>query len=236
MLTPRGGQAPALRLGETKSMFTPRIAPSMLASDFTRFGEEVTRIVAAGADLLHFDVMDGDFVPYFAISPMTIAALRQTTDVPFDVHIMVTRPRRYIDALATAGANLITFHIESADAPEAVIKAIHARGIKAGMALSPETSIEAVLPYLSQLDLVLPMSVEPGRGGQTFQPGALEKIARLRQRIDEQNLDVEISADGGVTPEIAPLAVQRGATILVAGTAIFRSPHPELVVKQLRQA
>ena len=212
-----------------------KIAPSMLASDFTRFGEEVTRIVAAGADLLHFDVMDGDFVPYFAISPMTIAALRKTTAVPFDVHIMVTHPLRYIDALATAGADMITFHIESADAPEAVIAAIQARGIKAGVALSPSTSIDAVLPYLSQIELVLPMSVEPGRGGQTFQPSALEKIATLRQRIDEQNLDVEIAADGGVTTEIAPLAVQRGATILVAGTAIFRSPHPEKVIKQLRQ-
>ena len=212
-----------------------KIAPSMLASDFTRFGEEVTRIVAAGADLLHFDVMDGDFVPYFAISPMTIAALRKTTDVPFDVHIMVTHPLRYIDALATAGADMITFHIESADAPEAVIAAIQARGIKAGVALAPRTSIDAVLPYLSQIELVLPMSVEPGRGGQTFQPSALEKIATLRQRIDEQNLDVEIAADGGVTTEIAPLAVQHGATILVAGTAIFSSPHPEKVIKQLRQ-
>lgn len=217
-------------------MFTPRIAPSLLASDFTRFGEEVTRIVAAGADLLHFDVMDGEFVPNFAISPMTIAALRQTTDVPFDVHIMVARPRRYIDALATAGADMITFHIESADEPDAVIAAIKTRGINAGLALSPGTSIAKVMPYLSQLDLVLPMSVEPGRGGQTFQRSTLEKIACLRQVIDEQNLDVEISADGGVTPAIAPLVVQRGATILVAGTAIFGSPHPELVMKQLRQA
>lgn len=213
-----------------------KIAPSLLASDFTRFGEEVTRIVAAGADLLHFDVMDGEFVPNFAISPMTIAALRQTTDVPFDVHIMVTRPRRYIDALATAGADMITFHIESADEPDAVIAAIKARGINAGLALSPGTSIAKVMPYLSQLDLVLPMSVEPGRGGQTFQRSTLEKIACLRQVIDEQNLDVEISADGGVTPAIAPLVVRRGATILVAGTAIFGSPHPELVMKQLRQA
>lgn len=213
-----------------------KIAPSMLASDFTRFGEEVTRIVAAGANLLHFDVMDGEFVPYFAISPMTIAALRKTTDVPFDVHLMVTRPLRYIDALATAGADMITFHIESADAPETVISAIQVHGIKAGIALSPGTSVDAVLPYLSRIALVLPMSVEPGRGGQTFQPSALEKIARLRQRIDEQNLDVEISADGGVTTEIAPLAVQRGATILVAGTAIFRSPHPQKVIKQLQQA
>lgn len=213
-----------------------KIAPSLLASDFTRFGEEVTRIVAAGANLLHFDVMDGEFVPNFAISPMTIAALRKMTRVPFDVHIMVARPRRYIDALATAGADMITFHIESADEPDAVIAAIKARGINAGLALSPGTSIAKVMPYLSQLDLVLPMSVEPGRGGQTFQRSTLEKIACLRQVIAAQNLAVEISVDGGVTPEIAPLTVQRGATILVAGTAIFGSPHPELVMKQLRQA
>lgn len=213
-----------------------KIAPSLLASDFTRFGEEVTRIVAAGADLLHFDVMDGEFVPNFAISPMTIAALRKMTGVPFDVHIMVARPRRYIDALATAGVDMITFHIESADEPDAVIAAIKARGINAGLALSPGTSIAKVMPYLSQLDLVLPMSVEPGRGGQTFQRSTLEKIACLRQVIDAQNLAVEISVDGGVTPAIAPFAVQRGATILVAGTAIFGSLHPELVMKQLRQA
>lgn len=211
-----------------------KIAPSLLASDFTRFGEEVTRIVAAGADLLHFDVMDGEFVPNFAISPMTIAALRKMSGVPFDVHIMVARPRRYIDALATAGADMITFHIESADEPGAVIAAIKARGINAGLALSPGTSIAKVMPYLSQLDLVLPMSVEPGRGGQTFQRSTLEKIACLRQVIDAQNLAVEISVDGGVTPEIAPLAVQRGATILVAGTAIFGSPHPEAVIETLR--
>ncbi len=216
-------------------MFKLKIAPSMLASDFTRFGEEVTRIVAAGADLLHFDVMDGEFVPYFAISPLTIAALRKTTDVPFDVHIMVTHPFRYLDALATAGADMITFHIESADAPAAVIAGIKARGIKVGLALSPETSIDTVIPYLSQLDLVLPMSVEPGRGGQTFQRSALAKIARLRQMIDAQNLAVEISVDGGVTPAIAPLAVQKGATILVAGTAIFRSPQPAVVIEKLRQ-
>ena len=206
----------------------------MLAADFSRFGEEVKRIVEAGADLLHFDVMDGEFVPNFGISPPFIAAVRQITQVPFDVHIMVTHPLRYIDALATAGADFITFHIESADEPNEVISAIKAHGLKAGLAFSPKTPTAAVTSYLSAVDLVLPMSVEPGFGGQAFQRGALEKIAELQQITQQLKRPLDISVDGGVTTEVAPLAVRQGATILVAGTAIFRSQQPEIVIDKLR--
>ncbi len=216
-----------------KSRFKVKIAPSLLAADFSRFGEEVERIVRAGADMLHFDVMDGEFVPNFAISPQTIAALRKLTDVPFDVHIMVMHPLRYIDVLASAGADFITFHIESADDTIATIEAIKTRGIQAGLALSPQTPVEAIVPYLSELDLVLPMSVEPGCGGQKFQQVTLEKIASLGRMIQSRHLSLELSVDGGVTPEIAPLAVRSGATILVAGTAIFGSAYPEDVIKKL---
>ncbi len=214
---------------------TVKIAPSLLAADFTRFGEEVQRIVHAGADLLHLDVMDGEFVPNFAISPLTIAALRQLTDVPFDVHIMVNQPLRYVDALVDAGADFITFHIESADEPMQTIRAIKARNIRAGLALSPKTPVETVTPYLPEVDLVLTMSVEPGQGGQKFQPTALEKISALTRMIQALDLSIELSVDGGITPEVAPLAIHSGATILVAGTAIFGSAAPENVIEKLRR-
>ena len=178
--------------------------------------------------------MDGEFVPNFAISPPFIAAVRKITQIPFDVHIMVTHPLRYIGALAAAGADIITFHIESADKPEAVISAIKSYGLKSGLALRPKTQISAVTPYLSGLDLVLPMSVEPGFGGQTFQHSALEKIAELHQITPKLKQSLEISVDGGVTTETAPLAIRQGATILVAGTAIFGSQQPEAIIEKLR--
>jgi ribulose-phosphate 3-epimerase len=184
--------------------------------------------------MLHFDVMDGEFVPNFAISPPFIAAVRDITDVPFDVHIMVMHPLRYIDALAAAGADLITFHIESVDEPNDVISAIKARGLKPGLAFCPKTPVSAVTPYLSDIDLVLPMSVEPGFGGQLFRQDTLEKIATLHQMVQEMTQSLDISVDGGVTIEIAPLAIHRGATILVAGTAIFRSQQPETIIQKLR--
>ena len=218
-------------------MHSPKIAPSLLAADFSRLGEEVKRMVDAGADMLHFDVMDGAFVPNFGISPPFIAAVRHITQVPFDVHIMVKYPLRYINALATAGADFITFHIESADEPNEVISAIKTHGIKAGLAFSPKTPTAAVTPYLSDIDLVLPMSVEPGFGGQTFQPSTFEKIAELHQITTvgaRSPRPLDISVDGGVTTEVAPLATHQGVTILVAGTAIFRSQQPEMVIEKLR--
>lgn len=184
--------------------------------------------------MLHFDVMDGEFVPNFAISPPFIAAVREITDVPFDVHIMVMHPLRYIDALAAAGADLITFHIESADEPNDVISAIKAHGLKPGLAFCPKTPVSAVTPYLSDIELVLPMSVEPGFGGQSFQQDTLEKVATLHRMVQEMTQSLDISVDGGVTTEIAPLAIHRGATILVAGTAIFRSQQPETIIQKLR--
>lgn len=221
-------------------MSKPRIAPSLLAADFSRIGDEVQRVVNAGADLLHLDIMDGEFVPNFGISPLMIAAVRDKTDIPFDVHIMVTHPLRYIDPLVEAGADMITFHIESHDEPYAVISAIKAHNIKAGIAFSPNTPTDTVIPYLSDIDLVLPMSVEPGLGGQKFIENTLVKIETLSQAKHDlrqtHKYQLDISVDGGVTIETAPAAVRLGVTILVAGTAIFKSQHPETVIENLRNA
>ena len=211
-----------------------KIAPSILASDFSRLGEEVRRVVEAGADFIHFDVMDGHFVPNLTMGPQLIKSVKQYTDCPFDVHLMITRPEDYIDDFADAGADLITFHIEIEGSVETTINLIKARGIKAGVALRPKTPISAIFPYLVDLDLVLPMSVEPGFGGQKFLTGTLDKIDSLRKRILELGCEVLIEVDGGINLETAPLVVNSGATVLVAGTAIFGSEDPSETIRALR--
>ena len=213
-----------------------KIAPSMLAADFSQLGEEVQRVADAGADLIHLDVMDGHFVPNLTMGPRLIGALRQYTAIPFDVHLMITHPQNYIDAFADAGADLITFHSELGGQVEAVIDQIKARGIKVGVALRPKTPISAVTPYLPALDLVLLMSVEPGFGGQQFMMSTLEKLDHLRAMIQTQDVTVEIEVDGGINRENAGLVRSRGATILVAGTAIFGSNDVREAIDALRNA
>jgi ribulose-phosphate 3-epimerase len=213
-----------------------KIAPSMLAADFSQLGEEVQRVADAGADLIHLDVMDGHFVPNLTMGPRLIGALRQYTAIPFDVHLMITHPQNYIDAFADAGADLITFHSELGGQVEAVIEQIKARGIKVGVALRPKTPISVVAPYLPTLDLVLLMSVEPGFGGQQFMMSTLEKLDHLRAMIQTQDVTVEIEVDGGINRENAGLVRSRGATILVAGTAIFGSNDVREAIDALRNA
>ena len=211
-----------------------KIAPSVLASDFGRLGEEVCRVVEAGADLIHFDVMDGHFVPNLTMGPQLIESVKRYTDCPFDVHLMIANPQDYINDFADAGADFITIHIEVEDSVENAVNLIKARGINAGIAIRPKTPISALFPYLADVDLVLPMSVEPGFGGQKFIMSTLDRIDSLRKKILESDCDVLIEVDGGINLETAPLVVDRGATVLVAGTAIFNSENPRETIRQLR--
>ena len=213
-----------------------KIAPSMLAADFSRLGEEIQRVADAGADLIHLDVMDGHFVPNLTMGPRLIGSLRKYTALPFDVHLMVTHPQNYIDAFADAGADVITFHSELGGQVEAVIEQIKARGIKVGVALRPKTPISVVAPYLSALDLVLLMSVEPGFGGQPFMMSTLEKLDQLQGIVQAQGVMVELEVDGGINRENAGLVRSRGATILVAGSAIFGSHDVREAINVLRNA
>lgn len=213
-----------------------KIAPSMLSADFSRMGEEVSKIVAAGADLIHLDVMDGHFTPNLTMGPQLIKSIRRYTDLPFDVHLMITHPQDYIDVFADAGAEFITLHIEIDFPIQKVIDQIKTHGIQAGIALRPSTPISSVEPYLADLDLVLPMSVDPGFSGQSFMMNTLEKLDRLQELVRERHTDIEIEVDGGITLDTARLVGSRGATILVAGTAIFRSDNVKEAINGLREA
>ncbi len=199
---------------------TLTVAPSILAADFAKLGEEVHAVDQAGADWIHVDVMDGHFVPNITIGPGMVKALRPHTRKPFDVHLMIAPCDPYLEAFAEAGADHITVHVEAGPHIHRSLQAIRALGKKAGVSLNPGTPVTAIENVIDLVDLVLVMSVNPGFGGQSFIPVAIEKISRLRAMAGGRPIDIEV--DGGVTPETAPAAVRAGANVLIAGSAVFK--------------
>lgn len=203
-------------------MVCVKIAPSILAADFARLGEEISAVAAAGADFIHIDVMDGHFVPNITIGAPVVKSLRKVTDLPFDVHVMIAPVDPFIDDFAAAGADILTVHPEAGAHLHRTLQAIRAAGMKAGVALNPATPAAVIEPVLDDVDLVLVMSVNPGFGGQSFIASQLRKIETVRAMIDASGRDIMLEVDGGVDPQTAPKAIAAGADVLVAGSAVFR--------------
>jgi ribulose-phosphate 3-epimerase len=198
-----------------------KIAPSILSVDFARLGEQVKEAEAAGADYIHIDVMDGHYVPAISFGPVVVQAVRKSTTIPLDVHLMIEAPERHFAAFAQAKADMLTVHIETCPHIHRTIQLIKELNMKAGVALNPGTPLGAIEEILPYLDLVLVMTVNPGAGGQTFIPTMLDKIARLRQQLDSRKLNCELEVDGGINVETAAKVVKAGARVLVAGSAVF---------------
>jgi ribulose-phosphate 3-epimerase len=210
-----------------------KIAPSILSADFARLGQEIKDITTAGANLVHLDVMDGHFVPNLTFGPALIKSIRPYTEIPFDVHLMLTNPQNFIEPFAKAGADMITIHLEADDNIQDTLSVIKKFGCKTGLSLRPKTNVNKLIPFLPMIDLVLIMSVEPGFGGQTFQKEALKKIADLKDLIGQK--PVQISVDGGVNDITAPACRLAGADILVAGNYIFKSDDYTKAIERLKK-
>ena len=200
-----------------------QISPSILSADFSQLGLEITRLENAGADMIHVDVMDGHFVPNLTIGPPVIKALKNKTNIPFDVHLMISPVHKYIQAYADAGADIITIHPEATENLKASILKIKELNKKVGVSLNPETEINTIIDHLNEIDLVLIMSVNPGFGGQKFMPEVLKKIKNLKRIQEEKNINFDIEIDGGINFENYKDAIKAGANILVSGTTIFKS-------------
>lgn len=212
-----------------------KIAPSILAADFSKLGEEVKDVEAAGADYIHIDVMDGHFVPNITMGPLIVEAVRKVTDLPLDVHLMIENPEKYIEPFIIAGADIITVHIEADLHIHRTIQEIKRLGAKAGVVINPGTSIQAIKSILADVDMVLIMTVNPGFGGQSFIPSTLGKIKELRTMIEQQSLHIEIEVDGGVNDETARLVAKAGANVLVAGSYVFNSKDRKQTISLLRE-
>ncbi|MEH7106812.1 ribulose-phosphate 3-epimerase [Bacillus sp. JJ1764] len=211
-----------------------KIAPSILSADFSKLGEEIIAVEKGGADYIHIDVMDGHFVPNITIGPLIVEAVRPVTNLPLDVHLMIENPDQYIEAFAKAGADYITVHVEACRHLHRTIQNIKSFGVKAGVVLNPATPVESIQHIIGDIDMVLLMSVNPGFGGQKFIPEVLPKIRSVKAMAEEKGLDIEIEIDGGVNPETAKLCVEAGATILVAGSAVYNQEDYALAISQIK--
>ncbi|MBU0681652.1 MAG: ribulose-phosphate 3-epimerase [Proteobacteria bacterium] len=215
-------------------MLEKMIAPSILSADFAQLGQEIKDVVAAGADVIHVDVMDGHFVPNITIGPLVVDAVRKITDKPLDVHLMISDPDKYIEAFAKAGADWITVHVETCPHLHRSIHMIKDLGKKAGAVLNPATSLSTLDYILEDLDLVMLMSVNPGFGGQSFIPSTLDKSRALKKLIDDKGLDVGIEIDGGVSPATIEEISQAGVNIFVAGSAVFGAGNYKSAISALK--
>lgn len=211
-----------------------RIAPSILAADFSRLGDEVRAAEAAGADSIHIDIMDGRFVPNLTMGPGIVEAVRSVTKLPLDIHLMIVEPERYIDAFAKAGGDILTVHIEASPHLHRTVQRIHELGKKPSVALNPHTPLGGLDVVLPDLSMVLLMTVNPGFGGQRFIEGVVPKIRAMRAEIDRRGLHTDLQVDGGVVQDTARTAVEAGANVLVAGTAVFDQPDYRSAISGLR--
>ena len=211
-----------------------KISASILSADFGRLADELRRAEAAGCDMIHFDVMDGHFVPNLSYGVPVLKSIRKYCSLPFDVHLMITDPLDYIDAFADAGADHITFHEEISEDPREVIKKIRSRGITAGISVKPNTPVESVYELLDLLDMVLVMTVEPGFGGQGFISHTLDKISALRREIERRGLKTDIEVDGGIDASTSVLVKNAGANVLVSGSYLFKAKDMAAAAKSLR--
>ena len=214
-----------------------KLAPSILSADFTRLGEQIDEVVRAGADYIHVDVMDGHFVPNISIGAPVVASIRPVTSLPLDVHLMIEHPERYVSDFVRAGADIVTVHVEASPHVHATIRLIKELGARAGVSLNPPTPISSIEEFLPDVDLVLVMTVNPGFGGQSFIPETLSRIADMRKILDDRGLNAELEVDGGINADNAPEIVKAGATVLAAGSSIFRAQEGiRQAIQRLREA
>jgi ribulose-phosphate 3-epimerase len=211
-----------------------KVAPSILSANFSKLGDEIKDVEAKGADWIHIDVMDGHFVPNITIGPLVVESIRPITDLTLDVHLMIENPDNYIEQFAKAGADYITVHVEACRHLHRTIQNIKSNGVRAGVVLNPATPVDSIQHIIKDIDMVLLMSVNPGFGGQKFIPEVIEKIKKVKDMAEAANVDIEIQIDGGINADTAKLCGEAGATVLVAGNAVFNAEDREAAIKSIK--